>query len=134
MKYLWIFASLVGGYIALVAIIELFVWRLQPNYDNSLTITTTGADGTSKTRKLARFEYEGKLYVSSNHWFRSWYRQALANPTVNVEYDGRSKPMRALPVTGDQQAELSRNYNMGFVLRLLCGFAPSRFLQLNPDV
>lgn len=30
-----------------------------------------------------------------------------------------------------EHASVSNAYNMGFVLRLICGFAPSRFLRLE---
>lgn len=36
-------------------------------------------------------------------------------------------------VQGDEHEGLSKEYSMGFVLRLLCGFAPSRFLRLEPQ-
>lgn len=132
MKYLGIFASLIGGYFVLIAIIELLVWRLQPNYEDSLLITTTRSDGATTTRRLARFQYDGKLYVSSNHWFRRWYYQALEHPIVDIEHDGVSMRMGVVDVTGEEHNEVLNHYDMGFALRLLCGFAPSRFLRLEP--
>lgn len=133
MEYIWILVGLVATYFALIAIIEVLVWRLQPHYQDSLVITTTGADGSTKTRRLARFQYQDKLYVASNHWFRSWYHQALAHPTVDIEYQGNVTRMLATQVTGDEHDEVLNNYDMGFALRLLCGFAPSRFLRLEPS-
>ena len=36
------------------------------------------------------------------------------------------------PATGQELARISDAYRMGFVLRFICGFAPSRFLRLDP--
>jgi hypothetical protein len=81
---------------------------------------------------LAGARLEGKLYIASNHWLRGWYRQALADPNVLAIVDGVEAAYAAIPIEGDERARVSDAYRMGFVLRFVCGFAPSKFLRLEP--
>lgn len=74
----------------------------------------------------------GKLYIASTHWLRGWYRQALAEPRVLAQVDGERGAYTAVPILGEERARVSDSYTMGFVLRFICGFAPSRFLRLDP--
>ena len=61
-------------------------------------ITTADDSGVSRERRLARFETDGRLYVSAHHWPRGWYRRALDNPNVRVESDGAVASYLAVPV------------------------------------
>jgi hypothetical protein len=45
--------------------------------------------------------------------------------------DGVTGSFTAEPVQCEEHETLAKAYSMGFVLRLLCGFAPSRFLRLE---
>ena len=126
---LWVIA----GYAALVLLAELLVWRIQPDMDGGVTITVTPDGGDPIKRTLFGFEHEGTLFVSSNHWFRKWYHAALQYPEIEVTRAGVTRPFIAAAVQGEEHKRVSRAYNMGFFLRLICGFAPSRFLKLQPQ-
>ncbi len=123
---------LVVGYILLVLMIETVVWRFQPPMEGALTLIVNPGEESQIERRLDSFEYGSTLYVSSNHWFRSWYRAVLANPDVEVVRDGSTRRYRAEAVPAHEHKDLLSNYKMGFVLRLLCGFAPSKFIRLTP--
>jgi len=120
------------GYGAFVLMAELLIWRFQPEMDGGVTIYATGADGNTVERNLAGFEYDDRLYVASNHWLRHWYQLTIKNPEVDITRDGVRGPYKAVVVTGDERVGLARAYKMGFILRLVCGFAPSKFLRLEP--
>ncbi len=119
------------GYLLLLLLLEGVIWKVQPDMEGGLTLhVDTG--GTILKRKLYGLEYENKLYVSSNHWFRKWYHAILKNPQIEVERGGEAKPYTAVPIEGDEHMRIAKQYDMGFGLRLLCGFAPQRFLRLDP--
>ena len=131
-SYLWLGFYVRLGYVAFVLIAEFLIWRLQPDMDGGVTIQITDADGNSVERNLAGFEHGNRFYVSSNHWLRHWYNLAIEYPEVDVTRDGIRRPFKAIIVSGDEKRSLSRAYRMGFILRFLCGFAPSKFLRLDP--
>ncbi len=120
------------GYGAFVAVMEMAIGTVQPEMEGGVLLTTTDPDGATSSRKLAGFEFEGNLYIGSNHWLRGWYRRALAQPEVEVTTGGVTSQRIAVPVDGAEHARVATAYRMGFVLRLVCGFAPSRFLRLDP--
>lgn len=120
------------GYILLVLLVETVVWRFQPPMKGALTLIIYPTAAAPIERRLDSFEYQGTLYVSSNHWFRSWYKAALANPDVEVIRDKSPIRYSAEAVPEDEHRVLLSNYRMGFFLRLLCGFAPSKFVRLTP--
>ena len=107
-------------------------WRLQPTMEGGVTITVTGKNGQPIVRNLYGFEFEDSLYVSSNHWFRRWYNAARKNPDVRVTREGVTRAFTAVAVRGAEHHRVLESYVMGPVLRLICGFAPSRFLRLEP--
>jgi hypothetical protein len=130
--YLWVGFYVLVGYVAFVLIAELLIWRLQPDMDGGVTITVTDADANPVERNLAGFEYDSRLYVASNHWLQHWYNLAIENPQVEVTRNGVRGSFNVTVVAGDEQTSLSRAYEMGFILRFICGFAPSKFLRLDP--
>ena len=118
-----------GGFVALM---EVAIGSIQPSMDGGVRLTTVDAEGRTSDRMLFGARLEGKLYVASNHWLRGWYKRALASPMVDVDVDGVRGAYEAVPVVGEERARLADAYRMGFVLRFLCGFAPSKFLRLDP--
>ena len=132
MRFLEVFAMAACGYVAFVALMETLIARLQPSMEGGVRLTTTNAAGESSERMLAGARLDGKLYIASNHWLRGWYRQALAKPEVLAEVGGVPGAYTAVPIVGEERARVSDSYTMGFVLRFICGFAPSRFLRLDP--
>jgi len=124
---------LVAGYVVLILLIERVVWRFQPPMEGALTLVVNPDQDSRYERRLDSFERQGVLHVSSNHWFRSWYRAVLANPQVDMIRAGTTHRYSAVAVSGGEHKNLLSAYKMGFVLRLLCGFAPSKFLRLVPS-
>ncbi|MEM7078973.1 MAG: hypothetical protein AAF513_10125 [Pseudomonadota bacterium] len=134
MDYLVFLAYAVAAYIGLLLVLELVIWRAQPTMDGGITLRVTDAAGASIQRNLYGHNYEGQLYVASNHWFRGWYRDALERPTVEAARHGEDfQRFRAVPVVGEEHAQVMADYSKGFMLRLACGFAPSKLLRLEPD-
>ena len=132
MSYLWVGFYVLLGYVAFVLMAESLIWNLQPDMDGGVTIYVTDADGNPVERNLTGFEYDNRLYVSFNHWLRHWYNLAIENPEVDVTQDGVRGSFKVIVVAGDEQTSLSRAYKMGFILRYICGFTPSKFLRLDP--
>ena len=125
---LWVLLA----YLAFVLLVECLIWRLQPDTTGGVTIHVTDRSAKQVQRNLAGFEYDNRLYVSSNHWFRHWYKLALDNSSVVITKNGVRRPCKAIVVAGREQISVSRAYKMGFILRFICGFAPSKFLRLDP--
>jgi hypothetical protein len=119
-------------YVGFVGLMEALIGFIQPQMDEGVRLTTTDAEGRTSERMLAGARFDGRLYVGSNHWLRGWYRQALAEPRVLVEVDGVEGAYSAVSLEGKERARVSDAYRMGFVLRFICGFAPSKFLRLDP--
>ena len=119
------------GYVVLLLVLEGVIWKVQPEMEGGVTLHVNTGDTTIK-RRLYGLEYDNKLYVSSNHWFRKWYYAILENPHIEVERAGKVGAYTAQPIEGDEHNRVVDEYNMGFTLRLLCGFAPQRFLRLDP--
>jgi len=132
MKFIQAAVWTLSGYIALVLIIEGFIWRLQPPMDRAITLFIKHEQAHPIKRVVYGHLHDGALYVSSNHWFRSWYWAAVQNPDIKVLIDGSSQPHTAIRVEGQEHTRVLNSYSMGFFLRLLCGFAPSKFLRLEP--
>ncbi len=121
------------GYVGLVVAFESMIGILQPDAGTVLTITTTNDDGEPHDRVLARLEDEGRVYVSANHWPRAWYREALANPDVQVSIEGVEADYRAVPIEDDAEHErLDRKFAHPFLFRFITGFPPRYFLRLDP--
>ena len=62
-------------YVVFVLAFEaLFLGMYQPKLTRTgipmLVLTTTDASGVAHNQRLARFEADGKLYVSAHHWTR----------------------------------------------------------------
>ena len=101
--------GLVVVYIGLVVLFESWLGYSQPSNQNSLVITTFD-DQVTKDRVLSAVNNDGKLYVSANHWPRSWYRQALSNPNVEVLYKGEKKSYLAVSVDDEEHDRLMKEH------------------------
>lgn len=132
MNFLNVVAFVVVGYLGFVVLAEILIGFIQPDMDGVVVLVTTDAQGQKVHRKLAGFEHNKALYISSNHWLRGWYYRTLDRPTVDVTHKGVTRRYKAVQVEGAERKSLSKAYKMGFVLRFICGFAPSRFLRLDP--
>jgi hypothetical protein len=120
------------AYVALVVVFETLLGVLQPDTGDTIVITTTDSDGVSTDRVLGRDFAGGKHYASANHWPRAWYNNALENPRVQVTMDGTTADYIAVPVDDEEHARVAAEIGNGLVFKLLVGFAPQRFLRLDP--
>ena len=122
--------SLIGIYIGLVVLFESWLGYSQPTNANSLVITTFDSM-EAKDRVLSAVNNDGKLYVSANHWPRSWYRQTLSNPNVEVLYKGEKKSYLAVPVEGEEHDRLMTEHAHPLTFRILTGFPPRYFIRFD---
>lgn len=138
MKVLKWLGIVTAVYVSFVVVFEaVFLGTYQPTLESTgipmLVITTTDDSGKSAERRLARFETDGKLYVSAHHWTRGWYRRALKNPDVRVEIDGIVSDCIAVPVEGEEFERVAAEYPLPLLVRFLMGFPPPRdILRLDP--
>ncbi len=132
MRVLKILGILCLIYLAIVVVFESSLILFQPEFEDTFVITTTDEDGRPNNRVLVRNVSEGKLYASVNHWPRAWYYEALENPQVRVSIDGTEGDYVAVPVTGEEHDRVDADNPHGIVFYALVGFAPRRFLRLDP--
>ena len=120
------------SYAAFVAAFETFLGVVQPANEDTIVITTTDSDGVSSDRVLGRDFAGGVHYASVNHWPRAWYRNALENPRVQVTMDGKTADYIAVPVDDEEHERVAAEIGNGLVFKIMVGFAPQRFLRLDP--
>ena len=120
-------------YGGLVVAFESGLGYFQPAGQATLVITTLAADGTKHNRVVSRYETDGRLYVSANHWPRAWYRRALENPDVRVTMDGVTADYRAIAVGGEEHERVDAAHPHGLMFRLMTGFPPRRVVRLDPQ-
>lgn len=132
MKAVKIVAALLLAYVAIVVIFESLIGYFQPQDQSTLVITTFDADGTGHDRVLSRLENDDALYVAVNHWPRAWYRRALENPAVRITQDGAAKDYVAVLIAGEEHDRIAAAHPIPTGARFLMGFAPRRFLRLDP--
>ena len=133
----WVGAVL-AAYVVFVAAFEtFFLGWYQPTLEGSgiplLVITTTDDSGATHQQRVARFETDGKLYVSAHHWTRGWYHRAIEHPKVRVEIDDAEADYLAVPVKGEEFARVAAAHPLPLRFRFLMGFPPPRnILRLDP--
>ena len=119
-------------YALLVVLFESSLGYFQPESASTLQIATINADGTVNQRILARIDSAGQLYVAANHWPRAWYREALANPSVEVNLENGQGSYISVPVEGAEHDSVNADSSLGLMFRILTGFPPRYFLRLDP--
>ena len=132
MKAVKILGVLVLVYVAIVAIFESLLGYFQPEAGDTVVITTFDADGEGRSRVLSGLDSGERFYVAVNHWPRAWYRRALANPAVQITRNGETRDLVAVPVTGEELDRVRAEHPIPVGVRALMGFAPRRFLRLDP--
>lgn len=132
MKAVKILGVLVLVYVAIVAIFESLLGYFQPEAGDTVVITTFDADGEGRSRVLSGLDSGERFYVAVNHWPRAWYRRALANPAVQITRNGETRDLVAVPVTGEELQRVRAEHPIPMGVRALMGFAPRRFLRLDP--
>jgi len=98
----------------------------------TIVISTTDSDGKTYERVLSPIDVDGQLFVAANHWPRAWYRRALANPNVSVTRGGETTDYRAVPVSEQERERLLDEPGFPLLAYVFTGFAPRRFLRLDP--
>ena len=131
-KPLKIIVILLVLYALLVVLFESSLGYFQPESASTLQIATINADGTVNQRILARIDSAGQLYVAANHWPRAWYREALANPSVEVNLENGQGSYISVPVEGAEHDSVNADSSLGLMFRILTGFPPRYFLRLDP--
>jgi hypothetical protein len=124
MKALKTAVVVILAYVAVVVAFESLLGIVQPQAGSTIVITTTGDDGTTQDRVVTPLDSAGQLYVSSNHWPRSWYGRAMKNPDVQVTRNGERRPYRAVAITGAERDRVEREHPHSIGFRFLTGFAP----------
>jgi len=106
----------------------------QPRGSTSLVIATFNDDNERHERVLRLEQIDGENYIAANHWPRSWYRQALNNPNVEVKMPGTEnfQTYLAIPLEGAEEERIREIYAFGFEFRFRTGFPPRYFLRLDP--
>ena len=130
-KPLKIIVILLVLYALLVVLFESSLGYFQPESASTLQIATINADGTVNQRILARIDSAGQLYVAANHWPRAWYREALANPSVEVNLENGQGSYISVPVEGAEHDSVNADSSLGLMFRILTGFPPRYFLRLD---
>lgn len=120
------------AYGGLVVVVESTLGLLQPEVGGTFIITTTNDEGFSSDRVLAQNFSGGRLYASANHWPRAWYHDAVKNPKVRVTLDGVTADYVAVPVDAEEYERVEAEIGNGIGLKFLFGFAPQKFLRLDP--
>jgi len=120
------------AYVGLVVAFETLLGVVQPETGDTIVITTTDDDGVSSDRVLGRDFAGGQHYASVNHWPRAWYHNALNNPRVQVTMDGTTADYIAVPIDEEEHARVAAEIGNGILFKIMVGFAPQRFLRLDP--
>ncbi len=132
MKAVKILFFLALAYVGVVVAFESLLGYFQPANASTMVIATTGSDGVPSERVLAQAKHDDKLYAAANHWPRAWYREALANPAVQVTIDGVTGNYRAVPIDGAEHDAVNASRPLGIGFRILTGFPPRYFVRLDP--
>lgn len=132
MKAAKIVAIVLLAYVAIVVIFESLIGYFQPQGEDTLVITTFDGDGAGHDRVLSSLDMDETLYVAVNHWPRAWYRRAVANPAVQVTRDGATGDYVAVEVVDEEHDRVAATHPIPAVARFLMGYAPRRFLRLDP--
>ena len=132
MKALKIVGIVLLGYVVIVVLFESLLGYFQPEDANTLIITTFDADGEGHDRVLTALDSDAKLYVAVNHWPRAWYRRSLANPQVRITRADETWQSVVVPVSDEEYTRLQAEHPVPIGVRFLMGFAPRRFVRLDP--
>ena len=129
MKLLKWLGGIFSVYVIFVVLFEsVLLGVFQPDFAGypMILLTSTDEAGESRTRKLALFETDEKIYLSAHHWPRSWYERALNNPDVLAEFDGIEGRYVAVEVQGEEFERVSQAHPLPLPVLFLMGFPPER--------
>lgn len=124
--------GIVVVYILIVVAFESFLGYSQPEFDQTIVLTTYNDDGEPFDRVITRIVSEDKLYVRVNHWPRAWLWRLQDNPDIKVNIDGETGDYLAIEVEGAEYDAVNATQPRPFVFRLLTGFPPTSIIRLDP--
>ena len=110
-------------YVGIVIAFESMLGWVQPEAQSTFVITILDQDGVEKDRVVSRLESDGHVYVAANHWPRAGYKNAQANPSVQITTDEEKLAYVAVPVSDEEHDRVNAEHSLGF-MRILMGFAP----------
>lgn len=129
------------AYVAVVVAFETYLGVAQPRFDKdpdqewgaTIVITTAAKDGSTAGRVVSPMVSDGHLYVSANHWPRSWYNRVLENPKVQVTNRDETNDYVAvtIPAASEEHDRLEREHPHPAWFRFLTGYPPRRFVRLD---
>lgn len=138
MRIIRLAAVVFGVYLILGLLADAAIGYFQPQGGNTAVLRTFDEGGHPQETVLGLLDDNGQLWVESGHWFRGWYRRALANPEVELIRGGQATPYRAVPVDTPEAVDLvTRLMGKGksaryWVARTVLLFAPIRPVRLDP--
>jgi hypothetical protein len=125
-------AGVVLAYVAMVAWNEYQLGTRQPQGGFTIVIATFDKDNNRHERVVRLTRLDGENYIAAQHWPRAWYRQALANPEIEVKFEESFEPYLAVSPEGAELERVKVGYPMSFGFKFRTGFPPRRFLRLDP--
>ncbi len=123
---------LVVGYVGIVVAFESFLGYTQPQFPNTIVITTVDDAGDKHDRVVSELESNGHYYVAVNHWPRAWYYRILDNPDVTVTTERETGDYTAVEVMGSEHDQVQSDNPTSLGFRILTGFPPRYFIRLDP--
>jgi hypothetical protein len=139
-KVVRVVAIVFAVYVALGLAIDAAIGKFQPQMERTAMLRTFDQSGQAKETVLSLLDDNGQLWVESGHWFRGWYRRAVAYPDVELVRDGEARPYRAVPMDDAQSiATVTRLMGKGqgagyWVGRAMLLWAPIKPVRLDPRV
>ncbi|MFN2426079.1 MAG: nitroreductase/quinone reductase family protein [Candidatus Binatia bacterium] len=141
MRFIRYAAIAVVAYVGIVVAFEAYLGIAQPRFhrdpaekwDATIVIATTGSDGSTQQRVVTPMVSDGNLYVSANHWPRSWYNRVLENPKVKVTNRDETKDYLAVPIpaASEEHDRLQREHPHSAGFRFVTGYPPRRFVRFE---
>src|SRR5262245_37712947 len=98
MKLVRIALIVLGVYVLLGLAADAAIGWFQPQAGSTAVLRTFDGAGTPRDTVLALHDDAGTLWVESGHWFRGWYRRAVANPDVELIRGADVGKYRAVPI------------------------------------
>ena len=138
-KTILILTILLGSYLFVGLLFGGTVRYLQPEDGGTAVLITFDSDHSAYETVVRPVEDgNGRIWILSGQWFRSWYKRALATPEVKLQRNETSISYRAIPVEDSEEIEKVLTLRRGdasttgvFLYQALLLFAPVKILKLE---
>jgi len=138
-KTILILTILLGSYLFVGLLFGGTVRYLQPEDGGTAVLITFDSDHSAYETVVRPVEDgNGRIWILSGLWFRSWYNRALATPAVKLQRNETSISYRAIPVEDSEEIEKVLTLRRGdasttgvFLYQALLLFAPVKILKLE---